>query len=276
MEELDEVYFLRKGLPTQGKDRIQRPTLSMTIISWNIDGIKAHFDYLKILVEKYNPDILCLQKTKDSKGNAEVDLHGYIYESSQAPYAGVMTYIKECLSWRTVKLKSTPITDGHLIIHEFLYPHFYLFNIYTPYSNPRIEGAVEHRKEFDKLLIKEVIKLPDQKILCGDMNIVVAEFDCWDKKWEQNQANFHSWERDAFIKLLNKGNLIDTYRTFHSSESAYSFFFRNDKEARTKNQGYRIDYFLASRSLEPNISEVEILKDFAVTTNDPVLLRFHN
>ena len=106
------------------------------------------------------------------------------------------------------------------------------------------------------------------------MNIVVSENDCWDKKYERNQANFHPWEREAFLKLLDKGSLFDTYRTFHLFESEYSYFFRNDKEVRAKNQGHRIDYFLASRSLEPNITRAEILKDFAVTTNDPILLQF--
>ena len=107
------------------------------------------------------------------------------------------------------------------------------------------------------------------------MNIVVGERDCWDNKYERNQANFHPWEREAFLKLLDKGCLFDTYRTFHLDESGYSYFFRNDKEARAKNQGFRIDYFLASRSMEPNITRAEILKDFAVTTNDPILLQFN-
>ena len=271
----DEYFLAPIGHLKQGKDLIQGPPMSMTLISWNIDGVKAHFDSLKILVEKYNPDIICLQKTKDSKSSSEIELPGYSKESSQSPYAGVLTFVKDNLSWHPVELKSNQTTDGHLLIHEFLYPHFFLFNVYTPYSNPKIEGAVEHRKEFDKLLLKEVLKLSDRKILCGDMNIVMSERDCWDKKHERNQANFHLWEREAFLKLLDRGSLFDTYRTFHLFESEYSYFFRNDKEVRAKNQGYRIDYFLASRSLEPNITRAEILKDFAVTTNDPILLKFN-
>ena len=271
----DPYFRAPMGHLVQGNDLIQGPPMSMTLISWNIDGVKAHFDSLKILVEKYNPDIICLQKTKDSKNSFKVELPGYRKESSQSPYAGVITYIKEYLSWRPIKLKSSPTTDGHLLIQEFHYPHFFLFNVYTPYSNPKTEGAVDHRKKFDKFLLKEVLKLSDRKILCGDMNIVLSENDCWDKKFERNQANFHPWERKAFLKLLDKGCLFDTYRTFHLSESKYSYFFRNDEEARSKNQGFRIDYFLASRSLEPNITRAEILKDFAVTTNDPILLQFN-
>lgn len=271
----DEYFIAPIGHLVQGKDLIPGPPMSMTLLSWNIDGVKAHFDSLKILVKRYNPDIICLQKTKDSKNKAGVELPGYRKDSSQSPYAGVITYIKEYLSCRPVKLNSNQTTDGHLLIHEFLYPYFFLFNVYTPYSNPKIDGAVEHRKEFDKLLLKEVMKHPDRKILCGDMNIVVSESDCWDKKYERNQANFHPWEREAFLKLLENGGLFDTYRTFHLFDSEFSYFFRNDKEVRAKNQGYRIDYFLASRSLEPNITRAEILKEFAVTTNDPILLQFN-
>ena len=73
----DEHLTDSVGHLIQGKELIQGPSLSMTLISWNIDGVKAHFDALKILVDKYNPDLICLQKTKDSKSSSEVDLTGY-------------------------------------------------------------------------------------------------------------------------------------------------------------------------------------------------------
>lgn len=269
-----EFYSAPTGHIKQGDVIISGPPMSLTLISWNIDGIKAHFDYLKFLVDKYNPGIICLQKTKDVNNTVNLELPGYRRESSQSKYAGVMTYIKNCIPFRSVDIKTDSNIAGHLLVNEILYPHFYLFNVYTPYSNPSIEGAVEHRKEFDAFLQKQVLDLPDRKILCGDMNIVVDERDCWDRKYKRNQANFHEWERTAFLDLLDKGGLFDTYRASHSFDSDFSYFFRNDKVVREKNQGHRIDYFLASRSLEPNITRAEILKDFAVTTNDPILLRF--
>ena len=270
-----EYYPAPTGHIMQGDNIILGPPMSMTLISWNIDGIKAHFDSLKLLVEKYNPEVICLQKTKDVNNSEDLDLPGYCMESSQAPYAGVVNYIKECIPFNNIEIKSDPVSDGHLLIHELLYPRLCLFNVYTPYSNPNVEGAVAHRKEFDKFLLKEVMNYPDRKILCGDMNVVVSERDCWDKKCERNQANFHSWEREAFLNLLSKEGLVDTYRAFHKFENEYSYFFRNDKEVRANNQGHRIDYFLASRSIEPYITRAEILKDLTVTTNDPILLQFN-
>lgn len=270
-----EYYPAPIGHIMQGNEIIMGPPMTMTLISWNIDGLKAHYDSLDRLRQKYMPDIICLQKTKDIKNSDGLDLQGYRKESSQTPYAGVVTYIKDCIPFRPVNFKAGAVVDGHLLIQEVLYPHFYLFNVYTPYSNPKIENAVLHRKDFDKFLLREVLKHSDRKLLCGDMNIVVDGRDCWDRQFARNQANFHDWERKAFLKLLDKGNLIDTYRAFNLFSSEYTYFFRNDKDVRAKNQGHRIDYFLASRSFEPNIARAEIIKDFTVTTNDPILLQFN-
>ena len=104
------------------------------------------------------------------------------------------------------------------------------------------------------------------------MNIVHGGHDCWDGKYKRNQANFHDWERRDFEKLLDVGQLVDTYRLFHIWDKEFSYFFRNDPKVRENNQGHRIDYFLASKSLIPNIQQAEIVKDITASTNNPILL----
>lgn len=104
------------------------------------------------------------------------------------------------------------------------------------------------------------------------MNIVVSEQDCWDGKYKRNQANFHDWERLNFTKLTEAGNLIDTFRVFNPFTKQFSYFFRNDPQVRANNQGHRIDYFLASRSFEPQIVKAEIIQNYTVSTNNPILL----
>ena len=151
-------------------------------------------------------------------------------------------------------------------------PSFTLYNIYTPYSNPNIEGAIEHRKKFDESLKRNVGTTPDRQIICGDMNIVASDNDCWDGKFKRNQANFHDWERLNFNELLKTGHLIDTFRTLNPFSKEFSYLFRNDSVVRANNQGHRIDYFLASRSFEPQIVRSEIIKDCIVSTNNPILL----
>lgn len=266
-----DYWTLPIGRIKVGKDTMPTPPTSMRLISWNIDGIKAHFDALKNLVDEYSPEVICLQKVKDINDSPEFEIDGYKRGCFSAPYAGVATYVKNCLPCNTNK-PHNPELSGHLLKTEFLFPSFTLYNIYTPYSNPNIDGAIEHRKKFDEALIKLVGTTPGRQIICGDMNIVVSEQDCWDGKYKRNQANFHDWERQNFTKLTESGNLIDTFRVFNPFTKEFSYFFRNDPQVRANNQGHRIDYFLASRSFVPQIVKAEIIKDCTVSTNNPILL----
>ena len=89
-----------------------------------------------------------------------------------------------------------------------------------------------------------------------------------------NQANFHDWERESFDRMLQCGGLVDTFREMNPFAREFSYFFRNDPEVRKKNHGHRIDYFLASESLLPEITSAEIIKDVTISTNNPILLEF--
>lgn len=266
-----EYWTLPKGRIKVGNTTMQTPPTTMRLISWNLDGIKAHFETLKNMVSEYSPEVICLQKVKDIKDSPEFEIEGYKRESFSAPYAGVATYVKDCLPCNNSK-PNNPELSGHLLKTEFFFPSFTLYNIYTPYSNPNIDGAIEHRKKFDDALIELVRTTPDRQIICGDMNIVVSEQDCWDGKYKRNQANFHDWERHNFTKLTEAGNLIDTFRVLNPFTKQFSYFFRNDPQVRANNQGHRIDYFLASRSFVPQIVKAEIIKDCTVSTNNPILL----
>ncbi len=266
-----EYWSLPVGRIKVGQYTMPAPPTTMSLISWNIDGIKAHFEALKKLIREYSPEIICLQKVKDIKDSPEFEIEGYKRECFSAPYAGIATYVKDCIPCSFDKFK-TPELSGHLLKTEIFYPAFTLYNIYTPYSNPNVEGAIKHRKKFDESLKQIVCTTPDRQIICGDMNIVASERDCWDGKYQRNQANFHDWERHNFDELLKAGHLIDTYRVLNPFTKEFSYFFRNNPTARANNQGHRIDYFLASRSFEPQIVRAEIIKDCTVSTNNPILL----
>lgn len=266
-----EYWSLPLGRIQVGQYTMPAPPTTMRLISWNIDGIRAHFEALKELVRAYSPEIICLQKVKDIKDSQEFEIEGYKRECFSASYAGVATYVRNCIPCSFDMFK-TPELSGHLLKTEILYPAFTLYNIYTPYSNPNVEGAIKHRKKFDESLKQIVCTTPDRQIICGDMNIVASDRDCWNGKYQRNQANFHDWERHDFEELLNAGHLIDTYRVLNPFIKEFSYFFRNDSTVRANNQGHRIDYFLASRSFEPHIVRSEIIKDCTVSTNNPILL----
>lgn len=266
-----EHWSLPMGRIQVGKYTMPAPPATIRIISWNIDGIKAHFEALKGLTLKYSPEIICLQKVKDINNSAEFEIDGYFRECFPAPYAGIATYVRNCIPC-TFEKPQNPELSGHLLKTEVLYPGFTLYNIYTPYSNPKVEGAIQRRKKFDETLKQIVCATPDRQIICGDMNIVATDRDCWDGKYQRNQANFHDWERHNFKELQRVGHLIDTYRAVNPYTKEFTYFFRNDPAVRANNHGHRIDYFLASRSFVPQIAKAEIIKECTLSTNNPILL----
>ncbi len=270
-----EFWDIPFGFIKVGHELFTAPPGTIKLISWNIDGLKAKWSSLQELISNYSPDVICLQKVKHS-GNA-LDIDGYKCYISSAPYAGVCTYIRNnILCEFDPKIQNIPTTMGYMQRFKILYPDFTLFNCYVPYSNPDVIGAVEHRQKYDKLLLKNVRNTSDRIVICGDMNIVHDPLDCWDGKYNRNQANFHDWERRNFERLLDKGNLADTFREFHRRDRRFSYFFRNDPKVRANNQGHRIDYFLASKSFIPYISESEIIQEVQTSTNNPILLTINH
>ena len=252
-------------------DLFPAPPGTLRMISWNIDGLKAKWQSLIQLIEKYSPDVICLQKAKHSGEVMNID--GYRCFLSSAPYAGVCTYIRNNISANFDEdIQSNPDAVGYLQRFSIIHPCLSLFNCYVPYSNPDVPGAIEHRVSFNRLLFKIVSSFPDRLILCGDMNIVNSKEDCWDGKYHRKQANFTDWERKDFDKLLEIGGLVDTYRHFNYFRKGFTYFFRNDPEVRKKNQGHRNDYFLASRSLVPQIVRADIINDITASTNNPIIL----
>lgn len=267
----DEYWALPEGYIRVGQVIMSTPPTKMRLISWNIDGIMAHSEALKKLVKDYSPEIICLQKIKVSKDAPKFYIEGYESEYDFVSHAGVAIYVKKCIRHNFHKLHYPEMT-GHILKTDIFYPAFTLYNVYAPYSNPNIEGAIDHRKKFDERLKKLVSTTPDRQIVCGDMNVVLSKYDCWDGKYQRKQANFHDWERQNFLELLKTGHLFDTYNEFHPYLKGFTYFFRNDPQVRAQNHGHRIDYFLASRSFEPQIVKSEIIKDYTVSTNDPILL----
>jgi len=259
------------GFIKAGQEIFPAPPGNIRLISWNIDGLKARWPVLQNLIAGYSPDVICLQKVRHS--GEVLDIDGYKCFMSSAPYAGVCTYIRNNIPHEPDSaIQEIPTATGYMQKFKILYPDFTLFNCYVPYSNPDVAGAVEHRENYDRFLLQQVRKTSDRLVICGDMNIVHSSLDCWDGKHERDQANFHDWERQNFEHLLSEGNLADTFRELHRRDKRFSYFFRNDPKVRADNQGHRIDYFLASKSFIPYISEAEIIKDVTASTNNPILL----
>lgn len=179
-------------------------------------------------------------------------------------WSGVATYVRSGLEGKFIE------SDSHHLILEF--DEFVLVNAYVPYSNPKVPGYVERRKEWDRWIVEFVKNQSKPVIICGDLNIVHTDMDSFYPSCVRNTGCYYQWERDDFNQLLSDGKLVDTFRRLHPEEIGYTYFdTMHGVDYRTTNQCSRLDYFLVSESLMQYVLKSEILSPLSAPSN-PILL----
>ncbi len=245
------------------------------MISWNVNGIRAaitkgFLDYFK----KEDADIFCIQETKCQVGQVELELEGYYQYWNQAEKKGY--------SGTAIFTKKKPISvtygmgieehdkEGRIITLE--YEDYYVITVYTPNSKSELE-RLEYRMVWEDDFRAYLKKLEENKpvIVCGDLNVAHTEIDLKNPKTNTKNAGFTIEERNKMTELLDSG-FIDTFRYFNKDvEGVYSWWSYRFK-AREKNAGWRIDYFLTSRSLEDRLIGAKIHTEVLGSDHCPVEL----
>ncbi len=247
----------------------------MKIYSWNVNGIRAVVkkgEFQKFMAE-HQPDILCLQETKAEQGQAEVDITGYeeYWNSSQNKkgYSGtaIFTKIKPIAIINDIPEKfahdagldadgyGNANQEGRVIAAEF--DEFYVVGCYTPNAKDGL-ARIDLRQKWDAAVTAYCADLQTKKpvIYCGDMNVAHTEDDLANPKPNIGKKGFSDEERSGFDNWLAAG-FVDTFRLFTQGNGHYSWWshFAN---ARARNVGWRIDYFLVSESIKNRITKAEI------------------
>lgn len=252
----------------------------MHIVSWNVNGIRAVVN--KNFIQQVNnelgaPDIICLQETKaqdDQVKQALVDLEGYsVYANSaeKKGYSGVAMLSRTAPSEVRYGLGiAEHDTEGRVLAARF--PAFWLVTVYTPNSQNEL-ARLPYREMWDAAFRAYITALDKEApvVICGDLNVAHQRIDIARPDSNYNKsAGYTQKEIDGLQALLDVG-FIDTFRTLHPDEERYSWWsFRAN--ARMKNIGWRIDYFLASERLRADIVRAEILTDVTGSDHCPVVL----
>ena len=252
----------------------------MKIISWNVNGIRAvikkgFYDFM----DDYNPDIICLQETKASEDQVDLKLDEYPYKywnaAEKKGYSGTAIFSK---------IKPISITndigidkhdqEGRVITAEF--NNFFLVTVYTPNSKRELLRLDYRQKEWDIDFLKYLKDLEKSKpvVFCGDLNVAHKEIDLKNPKTNRRNAGFTDEERMGFDNYVSAG-FIDTFREFEKGEGHYtwwSYMF----QARSRNVGWRIDYFCISESLRTKLKKSYILKDVMGSDHAPVVMEIND
>ncbi len=244
----------------------------MKFISWNVNGIRAaiekgFFEFVK----QENPDFVCIQETKMQEGQANLDIEGYNYCMNSAikkGYSGTLIYFKEKpLSVRYGLFDELYNDEGRIITLE--YNDFYLVTSYSPNSQDELK-RLDYRMEFEDNLNKYLNSLDKPVIFCGDLNVAHKEIDIKNPKTNLRNAGFTIEEREKFGKLLDSG-FVDTFRYLNPDKVLYSWWSYRF-QARKKNIGWRIDYFLVSDCIKDKIKNADIYTEVLGSDHAPILL----
>ncbi len=248
----------------------------MKLISFNVNGIRATVKKgLLATIEQMNPDILCFQETKandEQVKEALAELRGYelySYSAEKPGYSGTAIISKtKPLSVQYGLGMSEHDTQGRAITAE--YPDFYLVNTYVPNSGQELV-RLDYRMTWDAALLAHLKKLEKKKavIWCGDMNVAHKPIDLANPKSNYNKsAGYTQKEIDGMDAYLASG-LVDTFRHFYPEVVKYSWWSARFN-SRAKNVGWRIDYFLVSKSLIPKVKDAFILNEIDGSDHCPV------
>lgn len=247
----------------------------MKLISWNVNGIRAcvdkgFLDFFKAV----DADVFCLQETKLQEGQIDLPLDGYYQFWNYAEKKG---YSGTALFTKKEPLKVTcgigiPEHDheGRVITAEF--EEFFVVTVYTPNSQDELK-RLDYRMRWEDDFLAYLKKLEETKpvIFCGDLNVAHKEIDLKNPKSNRKNAGFTDEERGKMTTLLASG-FIDTFRYFYPEQEGIYSWWSYRFQARAKNAGWRIDYFVASEILKDRLEDAKIHTDILGSDHCPVEL----
>ncbi|HHW07256.1 MAG TPA: exodeoxyribonuclease III [Clostridia bacterium] len=247
----------------------------MKLVSWNVNGLRAclakgFLDYF----QEVDAHIFSIQETKLQAGQIELELEGYAQYWNYA--------VKKGYSGTAVFTKIKPLSvkyglgieehdqEGRVITAEF--NNFYLVNVYTPNSQRGLT-RLEYRMKWEDDFRNYVTGLDREKpvIICGDTNVAHREIDLKNPEGNRKNAGFTDEERQKMTELLAAG-FVDSFRYLYPDKTEAYTWWSYMFNAREKNIGWRIDYFLVSEKIKDRIQDAQIHSQVLGSDHCPVAL----
>lgn len=247
----------------------------MKIITWNVNGLRACMG--KGFMDFFNQadaDIFCVQETKMQQTDASFDLgcfNQYWNSADKKGYSGTAVFSKNApLNVRYGINIDKHDHEGRVITCE--YDDFYLVNAYIPNSQREL-ARIDYRMEWEDDFREYLCNLDKLKpvIYCGDLNVAHKEIDLKNPKTNTNNAGFTLREREKLGLLLESG-FADSFRELYPDKTGAYTWWSYMFKSREKNAGWRIDYFLVSKRLMPQVEDVIIRNDIFGSDHCPVEL----
>ena len=263
-------------------------TNKMKLYSWNVNGIRAVLSKgtFQKFISEHDPDILCLQETKAERGQVELDLPQYtehFFSAVKKGYSGTAIFSKvPALRYIdgfpqdiidtyqvTGDTYGDPNAEGRVIAAEF--DDFWVVTVYTPNSKGDLSRLSLRYDVWDRAFLAYVQQLEQSKpvLFCGDLNVAHTELDLANPKPNIGKHGFTNEERERFQDFLDAG-FVDTFRTANPDKTDAYTWWTHWANARARNVGWRIDYWLASKAIASRVHTPQIHADVMGSDHCPV------
>lgn len=260
----------------------------MKLYSWNVNGIRAVLTKgaLQKFIEEHDPDILCLQETKAERGQFEIDFPQYdehFFSAVKKGYSGTAIFSKvpplryvdgfpaDIIETFDVTgdTYGNPNDEGRIIAAEFA--EFWVVTVYTPNSKGDLSRLGLRYDRWDRAFLAYMKRLEETKpvLFCGDLNVAHQEIDLANPKPNIGKHGFTNEERERFQDFLD-ADFVDTFRTAYPEKTQAYSWWTHWANARARNVGWRIDYWLASKDIAAKVSNPQIHSDVMGSDHCPV------
>lgn len=260
----------------------------MKLYSWNVNGIRAVLNkgLFQKFIADHDPDILCLQETKAERGQVELDLPQYtehFFSAVKKGYSGTAIFSKtpalryidgfpEDIIKKfgvTGDTYGDPNAEGRVIAAEF--DDFFVVTVYTPNSKGDLTRLELREKHWDPAFLAYMKQLEQTKpvVFCGDLNVAHAEIDLANPAPNVGKHGFTDEERAGFQTFLDAG-FVDTFRAAHPDTKEAYTWWTHWANARARNIGWRIDYWLASKEIAGRVKNPQIHQGVMGSDHCPV------
>ncbi len=248
---------------------------TLRVVTWNVNGLRAcaKKGFLEFL-QSSDADIVCLQEVRAFPDQLPDDVrapegwHAFFHPAERPGYSGVAVYSRLVPDRIETKLGIEAFdVEGRYI--EARFGRLTVASVYFPKGSgrERDNSRVPYKLDFTDAVFARAnqCRRYGPTLIGGDYNTAHQEIDLARPKSNRKSSGFLAEERDKVSALINAG-WVDSFRTRHLDEPGHFTWWRQFGGAKEKNVGWRIDYFLASRSADKAVTEAFIWPD--VTGSD--------
>ena len=264
----------------------------MRLVSWNVNGIRAVSTKGLFLpfIKEVKPDVLCLQETKATQGQAELDLpeyEEYWNSAEKKGYSGTALFVKKGFKAQEVRLGlpedlckkyklkgdsyGDPNAEGRVIAANI--EGLWVVTSYTPNSKPDLSRLSLRHTKWDPAFLEYMKRLEKEApvVFCGDLNAAHGPDDLANPKANEGEHGYTKEEREGIDKIIAAG-FIDSFRHFVPTGNGHYTWWTHWANARARNVGWRIDYWFVSKKLLPRLKKAEILPEIMGSDHCPVII----